>query len=184
MRHIDTLSTIYRHIFHSKLPTKSSFVEEKMVKIGNILSRKSSKDPSCLAMCNVYFRNKLPTGLLARLMPFSIRVTSCRYKLAMIFTCRLCIDIAISNQHVVSFHEYSDNRYFWQSITALIYCIELFFLFYFPLVLPCKLWNQAVMSSTPPVPSPSSKTMMSLKAPSIHVAASSRSRWLLLTFHL
>ena len=66
----------------------------KTVKIG-ILSRKSSKDPSRLAMCNVYFRNELRTGLLARLMPFSIRVTSCPYKLAVIFTCRLCIDIAI-----------------------------------------------------------------------------------------
>ena len=36
----------------------------KMVKIGTLFSRKSSKDPSWLAMCNVYFRNKLPTGLL------------------------------------------------------------------------------------------------------------------------
>ena len=68
MRHVDTLSTIYRHIFHSKLPkkslfvekngpklvlyylensklpTKSSLMEEKTVKIGTILSRKSSKD--------------------------------------------------------------------------------------------------------------------------------------------
>ena len=87
MRHVDTLSTIYRHIFHSKLPTKSLFVEkkrskvgpissrkfqisykiivcgEKTVKIGTILSRKSSKDLSRLAMCSVYFRNELPTGL-------------------------------------------------------------------------------------------------------------------------
>ena len=144
MRHVDTLSTIYRHIFHSKLPTKSSFVEkkrskvgpilsrkfqiiykiivcgEKMVKIGTTLSRKSSKDPSWLAMCNVYFRNELPTGLPAHLMPFSIRVTSCRCELAVIFTCCLCIDIAMSNQHVELFREYFDNRYFWQSITALI----------------------------------------------------------------
>ena len=90
MRHVDTLSTIYRHIFHSKLPTKSLFVEkkrskvgpilsrksqtthkinvcgEKTVKIGTILSRKSLKDPSWLAMGNVYFRNELPTGLPAR----------------------------------------------------------------------------------------------------------------------
>ena len=29
MRHVDTLSTIYRHIFHTKLPTKSLFVEKK-----------------------------------------------------------------------------------------------------------------------------------------------------------
>ena len=89
MRHVDTLSTIYRHIFHSKLPTESLFVEkkrskvgpissrkfqitykiivceEKTVKIGTILSRKSSKDLSLLAMCNVYFRNELPTGLPA-----------------------------------------------------------------------------------------------------------------------
>ena len=83
---------------------------EKTVKIGTtILSRKSSKDPSWLAMCNVHFRNELPTGLPARLMPFSIRVTSCRYDLAVIFTCGLCIDIAISNRHVISFREYSDN---------------------------------------------------------------------------
>ena len=93
MRHVDTLSTIYRHIFHSKfskLPTKSLFVEkkrskvgpilsrkfqitykiivcgEKTVKIGTILSRKSSKEPSWLAMCSVYIRNELPTGLPAR----------------------------------------------------------------------------------------------------------------------
>ena len=37
---------------------------EKNVKIGTILSRKSLKGPSRLAMCNVYFRNELPTGLL------------------------------------------------------------------------------------------------------------------------
>ena len=148
MWHVDTLSTIYRHIFHSKLPTKSSFVEEKWskvgpilskkfqitykiivcggektVKIGTMLSRKSSKGPSWLAMCNVYFRNELPTGLPAHLMPFSIWVTSCRYELAVIFMCRLCIDIGMSNRHVVSFCEYSDNRYFRQSITALSHCL-------------------------------------------------------------
>ena len=90
MRHVDTLSTIYRHICHSKLPTKSLFVEkkrskvgpilsrkfqitykiivcgEKTVKIGTILSRKSSKEPSWLAMCSVYIRNELPTGFPAR----------------------------------------------------------------------------------------------------------------------
>ena len=134
MRYVDTLSTIYRHIFHSNLPTKSLFVEkkrsevgpilsgkyqitykiiicgEKTVKIGTILSRKSLKDPSWLAMCNVYTRNKLPPGCRRILMPFDIRVTSCRYELAVIFTCRLCIDITMSNRHVILFHEYSDNR--------------------------------------------------------------------------
>ena len=40
MRHVDTLSTIYRHIFHSTLPTKSLFVEKKWSKVGPILSRK------------------------------------------------------------------------------------------------------------------------------------------------
>ena len=94
---------------------------EKTVKIGTILSRKLSKDPSWLAMCNVNFRNELLTGLPAHLMPFSIRVTTFRYKLVVIFTCRLCIDIAMSNRHVESFCEYSDNRYFWQSITALLF---------------------------------------------------------------
>ena len=39
---------------------------EKTVKIGTMLSRKSSKDPSRLAMCNVYIRNELTTGLPAR----------------------------------------------------------------------------------------------------------------------
>ena len=39
---------------------------EKTVKIGTILSRKSSKEPSWLAMCSVYIRNELPTGLPAR----------------------------------------------------------------------------------------------------------------------
>ena len=88
-------------------------------KNGTILSRKSSKDPSWLAMCNVYIRNELPTGLPAHLMPFSRRVTSCWYKLAVIFMCHLCIDNAMSNRRVVSFCEYSDNQYFQQSITAL-----------------------------------------------------------------
>ena len=82
---------------------------KKPVKIGTILFRKSSKDPSWLAMCNIYVRNKLPSGCQCVLMPFNIRVTSCRYELAVIFTCRLCIDIAMSNRHV-SFGEYSDNR--------------------------------------------------------------------------
>ena len=59
---------------------------------------------------NVYIRNELPPGCRRVLMPFNIRVTSCRYELAVIFTCRLCIDIAMSNRHVVSFREYSDNR--------------------------------------------------------------------------
>ena len=40
MRHVDTLSTNYRHIFHSKLPTKSLFVKKKRSKVGAILSRK------------------------------------------------------------------------------------------------------------------------------------------------
>ena len=39
---------------------------EKTVKIGTILSRKSSKEPSWLTMCSVYIRNELPTGLPAR----------------------------------------------------------------------------------------------------------------------
>ena len=39
---------------------------EKTVKIDTLLSRKSSKDPSWLAMCNVYIRNELLTGLPAR----------------------------------------------------------------------------------------------------------------------
>ena len=33
MRHVDTLSTNYRHIFHSKLPTKSLFVEKNGQKL-------------------------------------------------------------------------------------------------------------------------------------------------------
>ena len=40
MRHVDTLSTIYRHIFCFKLPTKSLFVEKKRSKVGPLLSRK------------------------------------------------------------------------------------------------------------------------------------------------
>ena len=86
MRHIDTLSTIYGHIFHSKvivwrkkrlklgsilsrkfqITYKIIVCGEKTVKIGTLLSRKSSKDPSWLVMCSVYFRNKPPTGLPAR----------------------------------------------------------------------------------------------------------------------
>ena len=80
----------YTDTFSIKLPTKSLFVEkkrskvgpilsrkfqitykiivcgEKTVKIGTILSRKSSKEPSWLAMCSVYIRNELPPGLPAR----------------------------------------------------------------------------------------------------------------------
>ena len=119
MRHVDTLSTIYRHIFHSKLPMKPWFVEkkwskvgpilsrkiqitykiiicgEKMVKIGTILSRKSLKDPSWLAMCNVnhvYFRNKISTGLAARYaiqhIDDILPIRTC----GDFFPCRLCID--------------------------------------------------------------------------------------------
>ena len=145
MWHVNTLSTIYRHIFHSKLPTKSSFVEkkrskvgpilsrkfqisykiilcgEKMVKIGTILSRKSSEDPSWLAMCNVYFRNILPSGLPARYAIQHKAVILPIRTCGDFFTCHLCIDIVMSHRHVVSFREYSDNRYFWQSITALVW---------------------------------------------------------------
>ena len=112
MRHVDTLSTINRHIFHSKLATKLLFVEkkrskvgpilsrkfqipykiivcgEKTVKIGTILSRKSSKDPSLLAMCNVYIRNKLPIGLPA---PFN----AIQHK-GEILPIRTCGDIYVS----------------------------------------------------------------------------------------
>ena len=139
MRPVDTLSTIYRHIFHSKLPTKSSFVEkkrskvcpilsrkfqityeiiicgEKMVKIGTILSSKSLKDPSWLAMWNVYFRNEFPTRLPVHLMPFSIRVTSCWYELAVNFY------MSFVYWHC---HEQSTCRIipwiFWQSILSTI----------------------------------------------------------------
>ena len=120
MRHVDTLSTIIQAHFPIYITYKIIVCGEKNVQIGTILSRKSSKDPSWLAMCNVYFRNELPTGLPARLMPFGMRVASCRYELLVIFTCRLCIYIAMSNWHVVSFCEYSDNRYVWQSIIALV----------------------------------------------------------------
>ena len=108
------------YLENSKLPTKSSFVEKNGQNWYYII-QKIIEDPPLLAMCSVYFRNKLPTGLPVHLMPFSIRVTSCQYELAVIFTCRLCIDIAMSNQHVISFCEYSDNRYFRQSITALMF---------------------------------------------------------------
>ena len=80
-----------------------------MVKIGTILSRKSSKDPSWLATCSVY---KLPTGLLARYR-YAIQhkgdillIQTC----GDFFLCHLCIDIAMSNRHVISFLECSDNR--------------------------------------------------------------------------
>ena len=91
MRHVDTLSTIcqYTNTFSilnylqnhclwrkngQKLVLSRKFqitykiivCGQKTVKIGTLLSRKSLKDPSRLAMCNVYFRNELPTGLLAR----------------------------------------------------------------------------------------------------------------------
>ena len=133
MRHVDTLSTIYRHIFHSKLPTKSLFVEKKRSKVGPILSRKFQITYKII-VCgekngqNWYYiiQQIIERAILAShvqclhqkrtsrcrrvLMPFNIRVTSCRYELAVIFTCRLCIDIAMSNRHVVSFRDYSDNR--------------------------------------------------------------------------
>ena len=53
------------HLENSKLPYKIIVCGEKTVKIGTILSRKSSKDLSRLAMCNVYYRIQLPTGLPA-----------------------------------------------------------------------------------------------------------------------
>ena len=139
MRHVDTLSTIYRHILHSKLPTKSSFVEKKqskvgpllsrkfqitykmivcgenMVKIGTILSRKSSKDPSWLAMYNIYLKNELPIGLLARLMPFSIRVTSCPYELGWflrvicVLTLPWAIDVSYRSENIPTIDTF-DNR--------------------------------------------------------------------------
>ena len=84
--------------------------EKKTVEIGTILFRKSSKDPSRLAMCYVYFRNELPTGLPAHFNAIQHKGDILPSELAVIFTCRLCIDIAMSNQHVVSFREYSDNR--------------------------------------------------------------------------
>ena len=98
-------------------PTKSSFVEKKWSKVGSILSKKipnylqnhrlwrkmvkigttilsikSSKDPSWLAMCSVYFRNNFSNSC-QRVMPFSIRVTSCQYKLPVIFFCVVCVSI-------------------------------------------------------------------------------------------
>ena len=87
MRLVGTLSTIYRHIFYKitykiivcgekkrskvgpilsrkfQITYKIIVCGEKTVKIGTILSRKSSKEPSWLAMCSVYIRNELPTGL-------------------------------------------------------------------------------------------------------------------------
>ena len=53
------------YLENSKLPTKSLSVGKKRSKLVLYLSRKSSKDPSWLAMCNVYIRNELPTGLPA-----------------------------------------------------------------------------------------------------------------------
>ena len=123
---------MYRHIFHSKLPTKSSFVEKKRPKVGPTLSRKfqitykiiicgekNSQNWYYIIQKIIERSMELSTGLPARWIPFSIRVTSCRYELVVIFTCRLCIDFVMSNQHVESFCEYSDNQYFRQSITAL-----------------------------------------------------------------
>ena len=82
------------YLENSKLPTKPSFVEKKTVKIGTILSRKSSKkDPSRLVTCAMFTsETNYPPGCWHVLMPFNIRVSSCRYELAVIFTCRLCID--------------------------------------------------------------------------------------------
>ena len=143
MRHVDTLSTIYRYIFHSKSPTKSLFVEkkrskvgpmlsrkfqitykiivcgEKMVKISTILSRKSLKCPSWLAMCNVYIRNELPTRLPVRFNAIQHRGDILPIRTCGDFYVSFCINIAMSNRHVVSLGEYSDNREFRQSITAL-----------------------------------------------------------------
>ena len=81
-----------------------------MVKIGTILSRKSLKDPSWLAMCNVYFRNKLPTEWLGRYVIQHKGDILPKRTCGDFFLCRLCINTAISNGHVVSFREYSDNR--------------------------------------------------------------------------
>ena len=55
------------YLENSKLSTKSSFVEKKTVKLVLYYPGNHRKDPSWLAMCNVYFRNELPTGLPVRL---------------------------------------------------------------------------------------------------------------------
>ena len=57
----------------------------KMVKIGTILSRKSSKDPSWLAMCNVYLKKELLTGLSAR-YAIQHKGDILRYELAEVFS--------------------------------------------------------------------------------------------------
>ena len=101
------LSEICKNIFLRKfllIQSKKFQITYKIIVCGEksgqnwyftCIIQKIIKDPSCLAMCNVYFRNELPTVLPVHLMPFSIRMTSCQYKLAVIFMCRLCIHIAI-----------------------------------------------------------------------------------------
>ena len=84
---------------------------EKTVKIGTLLSRKSSKDPSWLVMCNVYIRNELLTGLPARFNAIQhkgdiLPIQTC----GDFYVSSVCIDIAMSNRHVVSFRENADNR--------------------------------------------------------------------------
>ena len=134
MRHVVTLSTMYRHIFHSKLPTKSLFVEKKRSKVGPILSGKYQITYKIIVCgeknCqNWYYiiqkiiersilashvqclhQKQTSTGL-----PADFNAIRHKGDILLIRTCSdfyvsLCIDIAMSNRHVVSFHEYSDNR--------------------------------------------------------------------------
>ena len=99
------------YLENPKLPTKSSFVEKKRSKL--VLYYPENHRNSHLGKpCAVFTsETNFPPGCRLVLMPFNIRVTSCRYELAVIFMCRLCIDIAMSEQSTcLSFRDYSDNR--------------------------------------------------------------------------
>ena len=76
MRHVDTLLKI------NILNYLQNHCGEKTVKIGTILSGKSSKDPSWLAMCNVYIRNELPTRL-----PVHLNAIQCKGDILPIQAC-------------------------------------------------------------------------------------------------
>ena len=76
---------------------------------------------TCAIFASKTLSRRLPSNSVAA--PFSIRVTSCQYELAVIFFHVICVStLPWIHRHVVSFREYFDNRYFRQSITALVPC--------------------------------------------------------------
>ena len=104
------LKLVLYYLENSKLPTKSSLMEKKQSKLVLYYPENHRKIHLGWPCAMFTSETNFPAGCRCVSMPFNIRVASCRYEVAVISTCRLCIDIAVSNRYVVSFREYSNNR--------------------------------------------------------------------------